>query len=72
MFPFSVHSLRFRDHPHMRGEYQTMLAILLHGQGSPPHAWGILFLGLVSNNEAKDHPHMRGEYVSFFRPFFAF
>ena len=30
-----------RDHPHLRGEYQTMSSGRIYRSGSPPLAWGI-------------------------------
>ncbi len=33
-----------QDHPHMRGEYTEPPGRSASGQGSPPHAWGILRL----------------------------
>ncbi len=37
-------SIKWTVHPHMRGENRWLLLIILVSLGSPPHAWGKLFI----------------------------
>ena len=51
-------------HPHARGEYAQARKWLRDHDGSPPRAWGILYITNQRVQGLPVHPHARGEYPS--------
>ena len=43
-------------HPHLRGEYDSMMFVMVLFSGSSPLAWGILFLGTSKIKERRFIP----------------
>ena len=50
-----------RDHPHLRGEKSCVILTGSATRGSPPLAWGKVFVTCLIYDISKDHPHLRGE-----------
>ena len=47
-------------HPHMHGEYVSVMALAVFGAGSPPHAWGIPEHGTIYCGDSGSPPHAWG------------
>ena len=58
-----------KDHPHIHGEYLLDKAEKEAGGGSPPHTWGILFLGSYSVSDARITPTYMGNTTDYMKEY---